>query len=541
MPATSTEGRFNPTAVLREPVSWIFPVLAKSALPPSKLPVSATLNVCRFIGTVAITVKSVTDTTAVILGANVVPVGTKTLSAAPGTPAGFQFAPSCQSSLTAETHVLLVPTGIANDPKLAGVATPDTAAFTVFGPTTPPSVHPTRPRPLASAIVDGALTLPPPTGAVQLIVAPATGLPDWSTTRATTGTPRLAAGLPVCRLPESATSAAGAPARSAIVPDVTLRVPSLNWSVKLPTRPLRRSVEKAATPLPIVAVLVTSEPPLPLAIVAVIVPLAPVTVLPPTSTTRTTGCVARLTPFVAVAGGGVCSTTAAGAPALSVIVPDVMVRVPSPNCNVKFPIGPFSWSAANVATPALIVAVLLTSEPPTPEAIVAVIVPLAPGTVLPPTSTTFTTGCVLRLTPLLATAAGGVWKTTAFAAPTPRVIVPDVTVRVPSLNCSVNAPIVPLRRSVENVAMPAVIGAVAVIREPPAPDAIVAVIVPLAPVTVLPPASTTFTTGCVARSTPLVAVAGGATCSTTCAAAPTVTVTAELIAPVSPDDAAASV
>ena len=137
------------------------------------------------------------------------------------------------------------------------------------------------------------------------------------------------------------------------------------------------------------------------------------------------------------AGGGVVKATAEAAPMPSVIVPDVTLNVPLLNSSVKAPAVPFSRSPLKVATPLVIVAVALISEPPLPEAIVAVIVPEALVTVLPPPSTTFTTGCVERSTPLVAEAGGAVWKATAAGAPTPSAIVAEMIERVPSLNWSV--------------------------------------------------------------------------------------------------------
>src|SRR6478672_9358983 len=102
---------------------------------------------------------------------------------------------------------------------------------------------------------------------------------------------------------------------------------------------------------------------------------------------------------------------------LIVIVPDVMVRVPSENCSVNAPVPPLKVSPLNVATPDAIVAVAPESVAPDPDAMVAVIVPLAVVTTFPPTSRTVITGCVASAMPVVPVAEGGVLMTSDDGAP----------------------------------------------------------------------------------------------------------------------------
>ena len=96
------------------------------------------------------------------------------------------------------------------------------------------------------------------------------------------------------------------------------------------------------------------------------------------------------------------------------MVPDVVVRVPSENCTVKSPAAPVKVSPLNVAIPRTIVAVAPVSVLSGPDAIVAVIVPLADVTTLPPTSRTVTMGCVPSGTPFVPEDA--TWVTCSAAA-----------------------------------------------------------------------------------------------------------------------------
>ena len=71
----------------------------------------------------------------------------------------------------------------------------------------------------------------------------------------------------------------------------------------MPATPVMVSEEKVATPLEMVAVEpAVMAPPVPVLIVAVMVPEALVTTLPPESSTLTTGWPARAEPFVAPEG-----------------------------------------------------------------------------------------------------------------------------------------------------------------------------------------------------------------------------------------------
>ena len=89
----------------------------------------------------------------------------------------------------------------------------------------------------------------------------------------------------------------------------------------MPLVPVRVKPEKVATPLVMVAVdPAVMAPPLPLKIVAVIVPDALVTTLPPESATLATGCAARATPLVAVVDGWVVMRICEAAPRVTLML-----------------------------------------------------------------------------------------------------------------------------------------------------------------------------------------------------------------------------
>ena len=203
----------------------------------------------------------------------------------------------------------------------------------------------------------------------------------------------------------------------------------------MPTVPFSCNAVNVATPDTIETVAFVKLPPVPATIVAVMVPLKPVTVAPPASTTFTIGCTGSAAPFVAAAPGAVAKATATALVTVMEVV--VMFRAPSLNWRVKAPAGPVRASEVKVATPLAMVVVALDNEPPAPEAIVAVIVPLAVVTVLPPASTIFTTGCGTRTAPVVVADGADVVIFKAAAAPALSVTDPEPTVRVPSVKESV--------------------------------------------------------------------------------------------------------
>jgi hypothetical protein len=69
-----------------------------------------------------------------------------------------------------------------------------------------------------------------------------------------------------------------------------------------------------------------------------------------------------------------------------------VARVPSTKASVSFPVAPVMVKPLNVATPLEIAAVAPALIAPDPEAILAVIVPVAVVTTLPELSSTLITG-----------------------------------------------------------------------------------------------------------------------------------------------------
>ena len=220
-------GRLPPTKVFVLPVSRKPPDVAVTAVPPSRLPATVITFAPSDSGTAAMIVRSFTLAPAASAGANVVPLGTNTLSAAPGAPAGFQFVAVVKLVLVTPIHVRVVPVGMPYAAKLAGVPIPAAVAVATFGPTAPPTVNDVRTRPFRSVTPLGAPVLPPPSAIPHVTVSPLTALPNASVTLATrlTGSSVLIA--PLCVLPLSTTTSDAAPALSA-KPFVAVRVPSEN-------------------------------------------------------------------------------------------------------------------------------------------------------------------------------------------------------------------------------------------------------------------------------------------------------------------------
>ena len=124
------------------------------------------------------------------------------------------------------------------------------------------------------------------------------------------------------------------------------------------------------------------------------------------------------------------ATTTAGGPATRENGVPGALRVPSLKLRVPAPAIPPTARPLKVATPLVMVAVTpdVTVAEPTK---LAVTVPVAEVTVLPATSTTATTGCVVSATPAPPFAVGGVENWSDAAAPGLTVIVPVFTGGVP--------------------------------------------------------------------------------------------------------------
>ena len=173
--------------------------------------------------------------------------------------------------------------------------------------------------------------------------------------------------------------------------------------------------------------LVTETPPV--VMVAVTVEESLVTTLPLESSTLITGWVDRAAPEASVLEGAVEITSLVAAPVARVMVLEAaLVKVPLEKVSVVVaPLSPLRVSPLKVATPAVMVAVAPAEMVGAPVE-VAVMVPVALVTTLPPESSTLATGWTDRAAPLVALEEGWVVMTTWVAAPAETVMVPDTAV-----------------------------------------------------------------------------------------------------------------
>jgi hypothetical protein len=304
----------------------------------------------------------------------------------------------------------------------------------------------------------------------------------------------------------------------------------------VPPVPVRASPLKTATPELIGAVApALTAPPLPVLRVAVTTPvLNEVTTLPPESRTVIAGCWARTAPEDVITLGSVVTTNFAAAPTLTVTALDTaVVRVESVKVKVYEPANAFSASPVKVATPATAVAEGLVSDTP-PAVNVAVTIDVLVVTTLPCASSTLTTGTTAKVAPLATLVEGWVVTTNFDATPANMAIVAVTGVRaliVGALKVSVyDAATAPVSTRPLNVALP--VAVVTYAYEPAvtvAPTLDAAVIkVREYPVLMLPPKSSTVTTGWAASTAPLVVVKLGAVVNANFAATPAAFTTKEL-------------
>jgi hypothetical protein len=197
--------------------------------------------------------------------------------------------------------------------------------------------------------------------------------------------------------------AVAAPKVSANEPDViAVSDVGVNVKVKFPAVPVITRFVKVATPLDAATVVVPESVPVPDAIVATTFTDEFVTVFPPESTMRTTGCCVNATPLTAPLGWVVIADAVA-APKVSANEPDVIaVNEVGVNVKVKFPTVPVITRFVNVATPLLAATVVVPESVPVPDAIVATTFTDEFVTVLPLASTIRTTGCCVNATPFTA-------------------------------------------------------------------------------------------------------------------------------------------
>jgi hypothetical protein len=227
-----------------------------------------------------------------------------------------------------------------------------------------------------------------------------------------------------------------------------------------------------------------------------------VTVLPPASCTATTGCVANGRPPVAELGWVVKATLAALP--TETVSDELCADVNAPSAAVSVYVPARSMEQfANVATPATAAFGFVVHDKFAPAGVVIVKVTelVSLVTVLPPASCTATTGCVPNAVPPVELD-GCVVNATFAALPTE--IVSELltsAVNEASVAVSVYVPATSIEQPA-NVATPATAAFGFVVQVKVAPPGVVIPMVTelVSLVTLLPPASCTVTTGCVANA-----------------------------------------
>ena len=201
---------------------------------------------------------------------------------------------------------------------------------------------------------------------------------------------------------------------------------------------------------------------------------------------------------------------------------------------------------AKVATPPLAVTGLAVQvSAPLPGFVpIASVIEAVDETVLPKASCTATTGCVAKATALVVLADGLIVNPSLDAAAAVIVNAGDVVADVRPDAAAVKTLLLPVRSMFrplpEKSATPFTAFIDVVPPKVPVPVVSVRVIEFVAPVTVLPPASWTVTTGCVAKATPATVLADGCVVNASFAAGPTATLKELLSADVSEPSVALS-
>ncbi len=207
-----------------------------------------------------------------------------------------------------------------------------------------------------------------------------------------------------------------------------VREPLVKSRVRLPTTPsIRRSV-KLTTPLTVVRERVPISVPAPAAVMlAVTDTLGEVHTLPKASRSPMTGCWVKATPAVAVADGWVLIASAVASPAVTLKL--ALLTPVSPGAeksSVLAPISPSIRRLLKVATPPVVLAVLVPIRVPAPVPTTAVMVTPLAATSFPNPSCTSTAGWVVNAIPARAPA-GSVTMASLAAGPAVMVTVPPAT------------------------------------------------------------------------------------------------------------------
>src|ERR1035437_139658 len=304
--------------------------------------------------------------------------------------------------------------------------------------------------------------------------------------------------------PTSSVITGGETAKVPEVAEVSAVAVKVNEDVPAPV--ILRSV-KVATPPTAFTVSVPESVPGPLATAAVTALVAVATFTPPASRISITGCVVNTVPVAAP--DGCVEIASCVAVCVSAIVFEVAeVSAVAEKLSVKLPAVPLICRLVKVATPFTALTVVVPTNVPVPLAIAAVTAFVAPATFVPLPSRISTTGCVPNTEPLLAFADGCVVIASCVAVCVTVTVLEVAEVRPVAVKLSVCAPD-PLILRLVKVATPFTALTVVVPASVPVPDAIAAVTAFVAPATFVPLPSRISTTGCVANTVPLLALADG--------------------------------
>ena len=257
-----------------------------------------------------------------------------------------------------------------------------------------------------------------------------------------------------------------------------------------------------------------------------------VTTSPEESSTETTGCVVNAVPWVGPTGC-VVNTSLVAVPATVKLELVAVVRPVAVAFRVKAPCVPnVILQPPKVATPFVTVMGFVVQPPNVPVPVLRASVTDAVVLVVtrsPLESSTQTTGWVPKAVPPVE-APGEVAKPSLVAAPATVKLALVACARSPSVALRVKAPCVPsVILQPEKVAMPPTALTAGQVLRVPVPVLMATVTVEVLVVTVLPPASSTVTTGWVANTVAVVAAPGDVV-KASWVAGPTETVMAVLAA-----------
>jgi hypothetical protein len=220
MPAAACAGAFAKESCAAGPATVDAPnvvepplVLALTTSPPASVPSVSLVEACP-------------DASVVVVTGETVPVPARTAKVTVTWGTGFPEVSFTRTTSGAGSVVPTVPDWLFPDEtvteamapadavavKTTGAA-PPVLAFTVFVPAAGPSVHVVVAWPEELVVAVGTETVPPPPSTENVTLAPATGLPAWSSTVAQRGAARVVPTAPVWPFPEVSSSVVDVPER----------------------------------------------------------------------------------------------------------------------------------------------------------------------------------------------------------------------------------------------------------------------------------------------------------------------------------------